>query len=251
MRRQGQSLRISPSLDGAKRVSGKLRVTNPEIISPLRRNEVSRRRKSADKYALETERILHEAAQLFSEVGAGAASMRLLAERLGVTKPAIYYYFSGKDELLFELHRRVIYSSLADLDQIVSSNKSARDKLLDVINMELMYISEYKAEFTVLLREGHRLPPKYWRDLVSKRAAFLSGIESIVEQGVRTGELRPIDVRLGALALLGMCNWSYTWLQRDGRVPVKDVASVFGSIFLFGVSSLGAKGTRLATRPGR
>ncbi len=44
-------------------------------------------------------RILETALTLFLKHGYEATSMRMLAQELGLTKPAIYYYFPGKEDL--------------------------------------------------------------------------------------------------------------------------------------------------------
>lgn len=48
-------------------------------------------------------RILETALKLFLRHGYDKTSMRMLAEELGVTKPAIYHYFDGKEALALEV----------------------------------------------------------------------------------------------------------------------------------------------------
>jgi AcrR family transcriptional regulator len=53
------------------------------------------------------ERILQVALELFGEHGYEATSLRDIAERLGITKAALYYYFPRKADILLELHWRM------------------------------------------------------------------------------------------------------------------------------------------------
>src|ERR1700689_4807307 len=53
------------------------------------------------------ERILDVALELFSEQGYEQTSLREIADRLGVTKAALYYHFERKEDILLELHLRV------------------------------------------------------------------------------------------------------------------------------------------------
>jgi AcrR family transcriptional regulator len=46
------------------------------------------------------ERILETALDLFIEQGYEKTSLREIAERIGVTKPALYYHFSSKEKIL-------------------------------------------------------------------------------------------------------------------------------------------------------
>src|SRR5439155_7996576 len=50
-----------------------------------------------------SEAILHAAMLLFHERGFGSVGVDLIGERAGISGPAIYRYFSGKDEILVTL----------------------------------------------------------------------------------------------------------------------------------------------------
>jgi AcrR family transcriptional regulator len=53
------------------------------------------------------EKILDVALDLFTDQGFDATSMREIAERLHISKPAIYYHFASKEEILLALHLRL------------------------------------------------------------------------------------------------------------------------------------------------
>jgi AcrR family transcriptional regulator len=53
------------------------------------------------------ERILDVALDLFTDQGFDGTSMREIAERLRISKPAIYYHFASKEEILMALHMRL------------------------------------------------------------------------------------------------------------------------------------------------
>jgi AcrR family transcriptional regulator len=53
------------------------------------------------------ERILDVALDLFIDQGYEGTSLRQIAERLGVTKAALYYHFGAKEDILMALHMRL------------------------------------------------------------------------------------------------------------------------------------------------
>ncbi len=61
----------------------------------------SRRRDPATK----REAVLATAAQLFLEQSYSRTSLNDVAERLNITKPALYHYFRNKEEILLECYR--------------------------------------------------------------------------------------------------------------------------------------------------
>jgi AcrR family transcriptional regulator len=81
------------------------------------------------------ERILEVALELFSEQGYDKTSLREIAQRLGVTKAALYYHFERKEDILLELHLQLhaLGRDLLDqLDQVEESQiMAAWPDLLD------------------------------------------------------------------------------------------------------------------------
>src|SRR5215510_5566523 len=61
----------------------------------------NRRRDPATK----REAVLETAAQLFLEKSYGRTSLNDVAERLNITKPALYHYFRNKEDILLECYR--------------------------------------------------------------------------------------------------------------------------------------------------
>lgn len=78
-------------------------------------------------------RILDVALELFTELGYEKTSLRQIADRLGVSKAALYYHFERKEDILLELHLRLHELGrglLDDLDRLDDSEVVARWPLL-------------------------------------------------------------------------------------------------------------------------
>jgi AcrR family transcriptional regulator len=74
---------------------------------------------SGDQASASTrERILDVALDLFTDQGFDGTSMREIAERLGISKPAIYYHFASKEEILMALHMRLHDFGKAALERL-------------------------------------------------------------------------------------------------------------------------------------
>ena len=69
------------------------------------------------------QRILTAAAALFAERGYRATSMQEIAQRVGITKAALYYHFAAKEDLLHELTGPV----LDELEQVLAEAEGAGD----------------------------------------------------------------------------------------------------------------------------
>ena len=76
--------------------------------------------------------ILKEAASLFSEQGYERTSMREIAERTGVSKPAIYYHFANKQSLFEELINTSFEISKQRMEEIANSDRDPIEQLKDL-----------------------------------------------------------------------------------------------------------------------
>jgi AcrR family transcriptional regulator len=83
------------------------------------------------------EKILDVALDLFTDQGFDGTSMREIAERLHISKPAIYYHFASKEEILMALHMRLHELGKAALTRLTGQTVtlpawgSLLDELLD------------------------------------------------------------------------------------------------------------------------
>jgi TetR/AcrR family transcriptional regulator, cholesterol catabolism regulator len=182
------------------------------------------------------DRILETSTTLFAENGVDKTSMRMIAESLGVTKAALYYHVDNKDDLHHKIHERLIESVLEQLREIATSDRDSADKVRAIVHLTLSSISDHRDAHTVLLREVGRLGQPSWRGVAEKRTEFRQTVSEILRAGVGEGSFEIRDVDGATLALLGMCNWAYTWVDRTGKRSIDDLAELFADIFVHGIS---------------
>jgi AcrR family transcriptional regulator len=75
--------------------------------TPARDDQPSHQGNGDQGGASTREKILDVAMDLFTDQGFDGTSMREIAERLHISKPAIYYHFASKEEILMALHMRL------------------------------------------------------------------------------------------------------------------------------------------------
>jgi AcrR family transcriptional regulator len=103
--------------------------------------------------------ILAVASELFGEQGYDATSLREIAERLGITKAALYYHFPSKDELLRVLLEPMVsvVSELADHLEAARNVEEWAEALSWIIGM----IFENIEFFRLLQRNRHAMEQLY------------------------------------------------------------------------------------------
>ena len=182
------------------------------------------------------ETLIDAAAGLFARQGYDATSVSDIVSAAKMTKGALYYYFSAKEDLLFAIHQRFINSELQQAREILKSTSAPRHRLYRLIVSLVNSVAEYHDEVTVFFREMHRLPAQQFDAVHATRDAYQKVFEDTITWGQKEGVFRAdIEARLITLSLFGMCNWTYTWMRQDGPLKPQQIGERLAEIFLSGV----------------
>ena len=98
------------------------------------------RRTTLEKRNLQRNTVLEAAAKVFSERGFAGASLGDVAKDLGISRPALYYYFSSKEEILSSLVDEVSVKSLKSIEDIRGKDLGPVSKLHDMIHSHLLFL---------------------------------------------------------------------------------------------------------------
>lgn len=175
--------------------------------------------------------ILDAASRLFIERGLSGTSMQDIAKALGVTRTAVYYYFKNKDEILVTLSERILLAAKDFAAQLATrTDIDPVEALQRLVEHHTRLILSHPQEFRVGDRHELYLPPKHRAAVQAARRAVLENFTRVIERGIRMGHLRPVDARIAAFSLIGMCNWSAWWFKPGGRLSAKEIAAVVADL---------------------
>ncbi|HHL72971.1 MAG TPA: TetR/AcrR family transcriptional regulator [Bacteroidetes bacterium] len=93
--------------------------------------------------------IIDEAIRIIHESGYGALGIRRLAQRVGITEPAIYRHFSGKDEIIVGILDRVLKMGDMMLSR-VSRSPDSRTKIKNFVLFHFEFLQK-KPELTSIV----------------------------------------------------------------------------------------------------
>jgi len=159
--------------------------------------------------------ILRAAAHCFNRSGFHGTSMDDIAERLGVTKPALYRYVKNKHEVLFACFNVVMDVSFAHLQRAEQGEGSGLQKVRAAL---AGYLGELIGELghPIVLTEEGALQPEQLRALIKRRDELERRFRALVELGMRDGSVIPCDPKMAIFALFGAINWVPKW-YREGH----------------------------------
>jgi AcrR family transcriptional regulator len=96
--------------------------------------------------------ILETAVQMFMERGYEETTMRAIAERAGVALGSAYYYFRSKEQLIQGFYARTHQEHLAEVEDVLRSQRTLRDRLHGVMAAKLRTAEPYHRFSGVLFR---------------------------------------------------------------------------------------------------
>ncbi|MCT1478886.1 TetR/AcrR family transcriptional regulator [Microbacterium sp. p3-SID336] len=198
--------------------------------------------------------ILAVAVAAFIEHGYDATSIGMLAERLGLSKSAIYHHFGSKDEIL----DRALDAALSGLEAVVdaplpaeagspdagagspdagASGASAADavaRLEHVLRGAVHVLVDQLPAVTLLLRVRGNTDVE--RRALTRRRAFDRRITALVAEAQAEGSLRSdIDAAVVARLTFGMINSIVEWYRPGGREGADRLADDVVAIALDGL----------------
>jgi AcrR family transcriptional regulator len=179
--------------------------------------------------------ILEVAVAAFNEHGYDATSMGVIADRLGLTKAAIYHHFASKEamlELALDEALGGLEGTLREAD--AAPARPAADRLDDVLRGAVRVLVEQLPHVTLLLRV--RGNTEVERQALARRRAFDRAVTELVRVAQAEGSVRSdIDAGVVARLLFGMINSIVEWYRPGGREGVGRLADDVVAVALDGL----------------
>jgi AcrR family transcriptional regulator len=180
--------------------------------------------------------IVDTSARVFARGGYHGTGIAELCEANDLGKGALYHYIGSKEELLAAIHDRVMDEVIASSERVSTAGGTPTERLTQLGDELLDIIARYPDHVWVFLHEFPALTGERAQVFHARRRTYETTVESILSDGIASGEFRDVDPRLTSLAWLGMHNYTYLWLKPDGSLSAHEVASRFADLFIRGIA---------------
>ena len=171
--------------------------------------------------------ILKAAAHLFIQSGFRASSLEDVAEQFGFKRQAIYYYFSSKEEVLYQILSFTMDVHEATMSRALASTSDPRDQLEALVRSWVLDITtrEDDGEFSLLLDgEMHELTPEHREEIIRRQRDFHVLYRDLLAELKRRGQLRDLNPSVAALSMGAMVRAVAGWFRRDGPMSGEQIA---------------------------
>lgn len=183
------------------------------------------------------EEILRKANLLFARYGYDKTTMDDIANAVGKRKGALYYYFKTKEEVFTEVIEREISGLKSEVFESVKGEKTAKGMIKVYVMTRYRMLSRVASSYKTF-REDYIRQFEFVQNLRRKfDIEEEKYIEAILREGVRSGELKNIDIGMTAESLVtAMKGFEYKWSNETNFKYVEKVISTMLEIFFFGIA---------------
>jgi AcrR family transcriptional regulator len=191
----------------------------------------SRRRDPATK----REAVLKTAAELFLEKSYGRTSLNDVAERLKITKPALYHYFRNKEEILIECYRLGTGLIEETLNEIAAHCGTGLEKVEAFIYSYANVMTVNFGRCVMRIDQGDLstdalIEVKAYKRKIDRR------LRSFIREGIEDGSIGECDPKLAAFSIAGALNWICMWYEPDGALSPEEIAAQFSRTLTQGLA---------------
>lgn len=181
--------------------------------------------------------IVNKAATLFREKGYKAASMRDLAEAVGVEAASLYNHIKSKSELLHELVFSVANKFVMKLDEIESESISSLQKMEKILRFHISEMIHHYEEVYVSDREWKHLSDPYLSNYQNQRRVYRKRLAAIIEEGIRNKEIKAIDAPTVVLIFLHAVSGIESWHRSTKKISAEELEQNMVAILIDGLKA--------------
>lgn len=181
------------------------------------------------------EKIIEAAVELFKEKGYTATSVQDIANKLGFTKAALYYYIQSKEEILWEIFDKTMTTAERRNQELMDQDMPIVERIKKIIYNQIMSTRDEAPYMVIFFTEQAHLPAGKSEEINIRRRKYEEQIAEVIREGIAQGELEQLDVLPTVYGIIGMCNWLYHWYNPKGPRSPEEIAELFSKIILRGI----------------
>jgi AcrR family transcriptional regulator len=182
------------------------------------------------------EKVLYAAEELFADQGYDATSVQQIVMRAGVTKGAMYHYFSSKEDLLFELYNDLFTEQQAGLTRIVAQGADPVTTIREIIDDLVITTASRNRAVTIFGREGSRLAEERWQILQAEWRRYQDTVRKVIRDAQESGAFdSTASPEVVSWAVFGFTNDMHHWYRPDGPKSPAVIAKELADFVLNGL----------------
>ena len=181
--------------------------------------------------------VLAAAVDLFAANGYDGTSVQQIVERAGVTKGALYHYFTAKEDILLEIYTTVFDEQMAALDHIIAMDREPEWTLREIIHSLIGVTAANVKVSAVFSREATRMDQTRWAALQDRWRGYQESVRAVIRRGQSDGSFATVaSPEMASWAIFGVTTSLHTWYRPDGPKTPQQLATELSDLVLAGLA---------------
>ena len=152
-----------------------------------------------------TEQRILEAAQLeFSEKGLNGARMQGIADRAGINKALLHYYYRSKDKLFSVVFKVVFKALIPRIGKIINQDLDLFEKIR-LFTCEYINLIQSMPHIPIFVLHELSTNPKRLSEMLSEAHFDTSGIQQQIKREIELGKIREITFESLIINTVSLC----------------------------------------------
>ena len=180
------------------------------------------------RFQLQKARMLKAAAECFNQKGYSGTSLRNVADVLGLTDAALYYYVRNKEELVYLCYVRAADLGREALDKATAEGQNGMDVMLLYLRYHIEMMVGERGPIAIM-SEIPSLKPVHREEVLELSRQHSLNFEAVLQAGIEDGSIVECNVRMTGNAIMGSINWIPKWYHGDpaqGRMLVAEFPKI-------------------------
>ena len=169
---------------------------------------------TASRFEFQKDRVLRAAARCFNQKGFSGTSLKDVANELGLTDPALYYYVRNKEELVYLCYVRAADLGREAMDMAVQKGGTGYDVVLNYLAFHVEMMVGERGPIAIM-SEIPSLNDEHREEILDVSRRHSRRFEKLLQSGIDDGSIVPCDVRMTGNAIMGALNWIPKWYRGD------------------------------------
>jgi len=187
------------------------------------------------RFQQQRERVLKAAAHCFNQKGYSGTSLKNVADMLGLTDPALYYYVKNKEELVYLCYVRAADIGREALDRAVAEGGLGLNQVQRYLRYHIEIMVGERGPIAIM-SEIPSLKPDHREEVLELSRRHSLNFEAMLQCGIDDGSISDCDVRMTGNAIMGSINWIPKWFHGDTSIA-ENIVTQFPTVLSRGLAT--------------
>lgn len=179
--------------------------------------------------------IISVAAKLFKEKGYSAVTMRDIAQAMDIKAASLYNHIKSKQEILVLIVIEIAEEFTNGINQIVSSEVSAIQKIEKVIQLHIDITLRNSEALACLNNDWMHLADNDLSYFIKMREEYEENFRTIIKQGIAIQEIKNLNIEVVIFSTLSTLRTLYLWYGKKKAINPEVLKANMIQVLLKGI----------------